>query len=86
MSAEVMTEEVVDKHRDKILGLGESLAKKWPDLCDGLDGVDRSYMGILLQNEEDHLRTVRPQVTFRDKDLQETTKVLNIGGFDKFAS
>jgi len=86
MGAAVLTEEKVKRGRDQLMSIGERLADNWPELTEGLDGVDKSYMGLLLQNQEDHLRTVRPQVTFRDKSLQETTKILNIGGFDKFAS
>jgi hypothetical protein len=67
----------------ELKSLGERLADQWPELTGDLNGMERSQMGILLQNQEEHLRAFRPQVQFRDKSLQETTKVLNVGGFDK---
>lgn len=80
-----ISEEMANTKVGELKSLGERLADQWPELTNDLDGMERSQMGILLQNQEEHLRQFRPQVQFRDKALQETTKVLNVGGFDKFA-
>lgn len=57
--------------------LGESLAAspRWRRYCEGLDGLDRAFAAILLENELKYL-----------KQLPEAVKTLQIGNFDRMAA
>lgn len=53
----------------------EKLAgKKWGHLTEGLNGTMKTFTSLLLENTEDYI-----------KSLSETTRVMSIGNFDKFA-
>jgi hypothetical protein len=57
--------------------LGEALADspRWEPYCEGLNGWDRQMTALLLENE----------FNFMNNELNEVTKILQIGNFDKFA-
>jgi hypothetical protein len=57
------------------MALGSQLASgKWAEYVDGLEGSTRDITALLLENEAQYL-----------DNLDETTKVVNIGNFYKFA-
>ena len=69
--------------QENLQSIGERLAShpKWEALCDGLEGSKRTLVALLLENQYKHFLELG-----RDPDqLLETTKVLNIGNFDKYA-
>lgn len=57
--------------------LGEALAnsERWKPYCEGLEGPGRNNTAILLEN----------QFRFMNNELNEVTKILQVGNFDKFA-
>ena len=60
---------------ERMLDTGRKLAdKKWVRYCEGLEGVDRAFTAVLLENTEKFIGR-----------MDETTRILNIGNFDKFA-
>jgi hypothetical protein len=62
---------------DQYQTIGEALSQspRWQPYCEGLDGWDRAATAILLEN----------QFQFMENELNEVTKILQIGNFDKFA-
>lgn len=56
--------------------IGEMLADtpRWSPYCEGLSGMERSFTAVLLENQLTHLR-----------QMNEVTKILQIGNFDKYA-
>ena len=60
---------------ESTMALGSQLASgKWAEYVDGLEGSTRDITALLLENEAQYL-----------DNLDETTKVVNIGNFYKFA-
>lgn len=60
---------------EQTAAIGESLANgRWKRYCEGLTGTDRSFTAVLLENLRQFIST-----------MDETTRVLQIGNFDKFA-
>jgi hypothetical protein len=60
---------------ESTMALGSQLATgKWAEYVDGLEGSTRDITALLLENEAQYL-----------DNLDETTKVVNIGNFYKFA-
>jgi hypothetical protein len=60
---------------ESTLAVGSRLAStKWAEYCEGLEGTTRDITALLLENEAQYLAS-----------LDETTKVVNIGNFYKFA-
>jgi hypothetical protein len=60
---------------ESTMALGSQLANtKWADYVEGLEGSTRDITALLLENEAQYL-----------DNLDETTKVVNIGNFYKFA-
>ena len=76
-----------EEKADKLRVLGERLADspKWKKMCEGLNGLQRSWTAILLENQSRWNAQNRPQLSMQGGELNETTKLLNIGQFDKFA-
>lgn len=75
-----------ERKEDRLKVMGERLADgPWKKYCEGLDGLTRSWTALLLENQRQHLKVTRPEVRVADGRLEETTKLLNIGSFDKFA-
>ena len=62
---------------DQIQTIGEALAQsqRWRPYCEGLEGWDAQSTAILLEN----------QFNFLNNEMNEVTKILQIGNFDKFA-
>lgn len=62
---------------DQYQTIGEALSQspRWQPYCEGLEGWDRAATAILLEN----------QFQFMENELNEVTKILQIGNFDKFA-
>lgn len=64
--------------------IGERLAdsRRWKPYVKGLDGLSRSFTAIMLENQRRyHTQTLGIDPT----NLNETTKVMSVGGFDKYA-
>jgi len=77
---------------DQLMVIGERLADgKWKNILDvpylpKLEGTQRVFTALLLENEARYLQTNRPQVSMAGGGvLTEATKLLNVGSFDKFA-
>lgn len=62
---------------DQLQTIGEALASspRWAPYCEGLEGWEKAQTAILLEN----------QLNFMENELNEVTKILQIGNFDKFA-
>lgn len=62
-----------EAYQRQIYSIGEQLAEspRWAPFCEGLEGSDRAFLAILLENELTHL-----------SQLSEVTKTLAIGNFD----
>lgn len=62
---------------DQMQSIGEALSNsnRWAPYCEGLDGWDRASTAILLENQH----------RFMNTELNEVTKILSIGNFDKFS-
>jgi hypothetical protein len=68
-----MTEEAAGNMQ----AFGEALASspRWEGYCDGLKGWERNLTAFLLENQYQSFK----------QNFNETTKVLQIGNWDKFA-
>lgn len=54
---------------------GEMLAEsKWAPLVKGLEGLDRAHTAVLLENTSRWVNSI-----------DETTRAVNVGNFDRFA-
>lgn len=77
-----MTKPVTDPA--SVFATAERLARhpRWTELLDGLDGIERNNMAILLENQYRFLHSVGRNP---DKLLAETTTSVGVGMLDKFA-
>lgn len=75
-----------EEKADKLKAVGERLAEsaRWAPYMKDLNGIDRVWTAILLENQARHMASTRPQLSVSG-GLNETTKLLNVGSFDKFA-
>jgi len=77
-----------EEQHGEMITTGERLAEsaQWSRYMKGLDGLSRPWTALLLENQRQHMLKTRPNVTLTgERPLTETTKLLNIGSFDKFA-
>lgn len=76
-----------ESRQDKLQAVGRQLAEgRWKKYCEGLEGTTRNFMAILLENQRREIARTAPQFAMREGgELNETTKLLNVGSFDKFA-
>jgi hypothetical protein len=66
-----------EDYMDKAQRIGEALAQteRWKPFCESIeDNTSRSFCAVLLENQFQHF-----------DQMNETTKILQIGNFDKFA-
>jgi hypothetical protein len=79
-----------DRAQQGLRRVGHRLADtRWKDLCEGLTGDRRAWTAILLENQYGYVMANRPQFSLMSEGangvLTETTKLVNIGGWDKAA-
>jgi hypothetical protein len=77
---------LAEEKANKLKAVGERLAEsaRWAPYVGDLKGIDRVWTAILLENQARHMASTRPQLSVSG-GLNETTKLLNVGSFDKFA-
>lgn len=65
------------------LAKGEALAEtKWKADVDGLEGVDRTFTALMLENTQKYLSG---EAGVGNTQLNETIRATNVGNFDRFA-